>query len=92
MLDECWKDGAKTYIKHDPSYADIPKFEERRFTPPKRMFYSNLLLIIGPFRRMRYEEAIEWLASHDPPVLNKEGQPHVFGMDIEEGSPSKRVS
>ena len=35
---------------------------------------------------MRYEEAIEWLASHDPPVLNKEGQPHVFGMDIEEGN------
>src|SRR5437667_3273887 len=38
---------------------------------------------------MRYEEAIEWLASHDPPILNKEGQPHLFGMDIEEGnSPS----
>ena len=36
---------------------------------------------------MRYEEAIEWLAKHDPPVLNKEGQPHVFGMDIEEGVP-----
>lgn len=35
---------------------------------------------------MRYEEAIDWLASHDPPVLNKEGQPHVFGMDIEEGT------
>ena len=35
---------------------------------------------------MRYEEAIEWLASHDPPVLNKDGQPHVFGMDIEEGT------
>jgi hypothetical protein len=34
---------------------------------------------------MRYEEAINWLASHDPPVLNKEGQSHVFGMDIEEG-------
>ena len=44
-------------------------------------------LTAGPFRRMRYEEAIEWLQSHDPPVLNKDGEPHVFGMDIEEGNP-----
>jgi hypothetical protein len=43
-------------------------------------------LTVGPFRRMKYEEAIDWLASHDPPVLNKEGEPHVFGMDIEEGT------
>jgi len=42
--------------------------------------------MIGPFRRMRYEEAIEWLQSHDPPILNKDGEPHVFGMDIEEGT------
>ena len=42
MLDECWKDGAKTYIKQDPSYADIPEFEERRFEPPKRMTYTIL--------------------------------------------------
>jgi asparaginyl-tRNA synthetase len=35
---------------------------------------------------MRYEEAIEWLQSHDPPILNKDGEPHVFGMDIEEGT------
>jgi hypothetical protein len=33
---------------------------------------------------MRYEEAIEWLAAHD--VRNKEDKPHVFGMDIEEGT------
>jgi hypothetical protein len=45
-------------------------------------------LTAGPFRRMKYEEAINWLASHDPPVLNKEGEPHVFGMDIEEGNSS----
>jgi hypothetical protein len=43
-------------------------------------------LTTGPFKRMKYEEAINWLASHDPPVLNKEGEPHVFGMDIEEGT------
>jgi hypothetical protein len=41
----------------------------------------------GPFRRMHYEEAIEWLAkSKDPRALNKDGEPHVFGMDIEEGT------
>jgi len=33
---------------------------------------------------MRYEEAIEWLAAHD--VRNKDNEPHIFGMDIEEGS------
>jgi hypothetical protein len=36
MLDECWKDGAKNYIKQDPSFKDVPGFEERRFAPPKR--------------------------------------------------------
>lgn len=35
---------------------------------------------------MRYEEAIEWLAAHD--VRNKDDKPHVFGMDIEEGTTS----
>jgi hypothetical protein len=49
------------------------------------------VLTVGPFRRMRYEEAIDWLASHDPPVLNKEGQPHIFGMDIEEGDFSYEI-
>ena len=47
------------------------------------------LTIKGPFRRMRYEEAIEWLAAHD--VKNKEDKPHVFGMDIEEGIPPSTV-
>ena len=85
MIDECWKDGAKIYMKHDPSCKNIPGFEERTFAPPKRIFLLGCLTA-GPFRRMRYEEAINWLASHDPPVLNKDGQPHVFGMDIEEGA------
>jgi len=36
MIDECWKDGAKIYLKNDPSLKDIPDFEKRRFVPPKR--------------------------------------------------------
>ena len=48
---------------------------------------SHTVLISGPFKRMRYEEAIEWLAeSKDSRALNKDGEPHVFGMDIEEGN------
>jgi asparaginyl-tRNA synthetase len=39
---------------------------------------------------MRYEEAIEWLAHKaaegETRALNKEGQVHTFGMDIEEGT------
>jgi len=86
MLDECWKDGAKQYIKADPKFKEIPGFEERRFVPPKRTYSIWLhLTMTGPFRRMRYEEAIEWLAAHN--VKNKEDKPHVFGMDIEEGTP-----
>lgn len=51
-------------------------------------------MTIGPFRRMRYEEAIEWLAKKaaegETRALNKEGQVHTFGMDIEEGNPLLR--
>lgn len=39
-----------------------------------------------PFLRMRYEEAIEWLNKQDPPILNEEGNPHVFGDDIAEAA------
>jgi hypothetical protein len=49
------------------------------------------MLTAGPFRRMRYEEAIEWLAQKaaegETRALNKDGKVHTFGMDIEEGSP-----
>ena len=45
MIDECWKDGAKTYIKHDPSFKDIPGFEERRFVPPKRASSKSMVLM-----------------------------------------------
>jgi asparaginyl-tRNA synthetase len=39
-----------------------------------------------PFMRMKYEEAIDWLNKQDPPILNEEGNPHVFGDDIAEAA------
>lgn len=93
MIEQCWIDGANIYIKQDPEILKKdPKFRERRFTAPKRISsYSNVLMI-GPFKRMRYEEAIEWLAEKaaegETKALNKEGQVHTFGMDIEEGHPA----
>ncbi|KAI1001690.1 Asparagine--tRNA ligase, cytoplasmic [Podosphaera aphanis] len=42
-----------------------------------------------PFKRMRYSEAIEWLNKQEPPILNEEGNPHVFGDDIAEAAERK---
>ncbi|RYP08947.1 hypothetical protein DL764_001558 [Monosporascus ibericus] len=42
-----------------------------------------------PFKRMRYTEAIEWLNTQEPPILNEEGNPHVFGDDIAEAAERK---
>lgn len=39
-----------------------------------------------PFMRMKYTDAIEWLNAQSPPVLNEEGNPHVFGDDIAEAA------
>lgn len=39
-----------------------------------------------PFMRMRYSEAIDWLNAQDPPILNEDGKPHVFGDDIAEAA------
>jgi asparaginyl-tRNA synthetase len=39
-----------------------------------------------PFKRMRYSDAIDWLNAQDPPILNEEGNPHVFGDDIAEAA------
>ncbi|KAK3332455.1 asparaginyl-tRNA synthetase [Cercophora scortea] len=39
-----------------------------------------------PFLRMKYEDAIEWLNKQDPPILNEEGNTHVFGDDIAEAA------
>ena len=42
-----------------------------------------------PFMRMKYADAIEWLNQQDPPILNEEGNPHVFGDDIAEAAERK---
>ncbi|KAG9253941.1 asparaginyl-tRNA synthetase [Emericellopsis atlantica] len=39
-----------------------------------------------PFLRMKYSDAIEWLNKQDPPILNEEGNTHVFGDDIAEAA------
>lgn len=39
-----------------------------------------------PFKRMKYSDAIDWLNAQDPPILNEEGNPHVFGDDIAEAA------
>ncbi|KAI0851086.1 asparaginyl-tRNA synthetase [Daldinia vernicosa] len=39
-----------------------------------------------PFLRMKYTDAIDWLNAQDPPILNEEGNPHVFGDDIAEAA------
>ncbi|KAH8894921.1 asparaginyl-tRNA synthetase [Thozetella sp. PMI_491] len=39
-----------------------------------------------PFMRMKYADAIDWLNKQDPPILNEEGNPHVFGDDIAEAA------
>lgn len=41
---------------------------------------------VRPFKRMRYSDAIDWLNAQDPPILNEEGNPHVFGDDIAEAA------
>ncbi|KKY39411.1 putative asparaginyl-trna synthetase [Diaporthe ampelina] len=42
-----------------------------------------------PFLRMKYTDAIDWLNAQDPPILNEEGKPHVFGDDIAEAAERK---
>jgi asparaginyl-tRNA synthetase len=42
-----------------------------------------------PFLRMKYSDAIDWLNSQDPPILNEEEKPHVFGDDIAESAERK---
>ncbi len=42
-----------------------------------------------PFKRMRYSDAIDWLNAQDPPILNEDGNPHVFGDDIAEAAERK---
>jgi asparaginyl-tRNA synthetase len=62
-------------ILADPEIAAYIKELNPDFKAPAR-----------PFKRMRYSDAIDWLNAQDPPILNEEGNPHVFGDDIAEAA------
>ncbi|TVY88247.1 Asparagine--tRNA ligase, cytoplasmic [Lachnellula willkommii] len=64
-----------TTILADPEIAGYIKELNPEFKAPSR-----------PFKRMRYSDAIDWLNAQDPPILNEEGNPHVFGDDIAEAA------
>jgi len=64
----------------DPTAAALVKMLNPDFKRPAR-----------PFKRMKYTEAIDWLNAHDPPILNEEDKPHVFGDDIAEAAERKMV-
>ncbi|KAG4027238.1 hypothetical protein MFRU_032g01040 [Monilinia fructicola] len=65
-------------ILADPEIAGYIKELNPEFKAPSR-----------PFKRMRYSDAIDWLNAQDPPILNEEGNPHVFGDDIAEAAERK---
>ncbi|OBT68282.1 asparaginyl-tRNA synthetase [Pseudogymnoascus sp. 23342-1-I1] len=62
-------------ILADPEIAAYIKELNPGFKAPAR-----------PFKRMRYSDAIDWLNAQDPPILNEEGNAHVFGDDIAEAA------
>ncbi|PMD40260.1 putative Asparaginyl-tRNA synthetase, cytoplasmic [Hyaloscypha variabilis F] len=64
-----------TTILEDKEIAGYIKELNPEFKAPTR-----------PFKRMRYSDAIDWLNAQDPPILNEEGNPHVFGDDIAEAA------
>ncbi|KAG9236864.1 putative Asparaginyl-tRNA synthetase, cytoplasmic [Amylocarpus encephaloides] len=64
-----------TTVMDDEEIAGYIKELNPDFKPPTR-----------PFKRMRYSDAIDWLNAQDPPILNEEGNPHVFGDDIAEAA------
>jgi asparaginyl-tRNA synthetase len=64
-----------TTIMDDKEIAGYIKELNPEFKAPTR-----------PFKRMRYSDAIDWLNAQDPPILNEEGKPHVFGDDIAEAA------
>ncbi|RKF65123.1 Asparagine--tRNA ligase, cytoplasmic [Erysiphe neolycopersici] len=62
-------------VLEDPEICSYIKQLNPEFNAPSR-----------PFKRMRYTDAIEWLNAQNPPILNEEGKPHVFGDDIAEAA------
>ena len=64
-----------TTIMEDKEIAGYIKELNPEFKAPTR-----------PFKRMRYSDAIDWLNAQDPPILNEDGKPHVFGDDIAEAA------
>jgi asparaginyl-tRNA synthetase len=60
----------------DPQMAALVKELNPAFKPPSR-----------PFKRMKYEDAIDWLVEHN--IANEDGQPHSFGDDIAEAAERK---
>jgi len=67
-----------TTIMDDKEISGYIKELNPDFKPPTR-----------PFKRMRYSDAIDWLNAQDPPILNEDGNPHVFGDDIAEAAERK---
>ncbi|KAI1840553.1 hypothetical protein JX266_013217 [Neoarthrinium moseri] len=65
-------------VLENPTIAALLKELNPTFVKPSR-----------PFLRMKYTDAIEWLNKQDPPILNEEGNPHVFGDDIAEAAERK---
>ena len=65
-------------VLENPVSAEYIKLLNPGFQKPTR-----------PFLRMKYADAIEWLNQQDPPILNEEGNPHVFGDDIAEAAERK---
>ncbi|EGX96321.1 asparaginyl-tRNA synthetase [Cordyceps militaris CM01] len=65
-------------VLDDPATAAFVKELNPTFARPER-----------PFMRMRYSDAIDWLNAQDPPILNEEDKPHVFGDDIAEAAERK---